>query len=151
MEITKSQKRLFIILGIVLLYAVIDFINNKDTYLGFYGDQSTAKAVVATQKNTNQNSAPQEKASEYLAGWGKDPFYISPINKIRKRIKKQLTKPRLQLFAISYKGEQSAALINDKILHIGDLIAGYHVKNIKKNLVLLSDGKKTLELKLPTY
>jgi len=41
MQITKSQKRLFILLGLVLVYAVYDISSNFDTYSGFYSDKKT--------------------------------------------------------------------------------------------------------------
>jgi len=59
--------------------------------------------------------------------------------------------PKLDLYAISYKGDQSAALINDNFLKVGDMVAGYKLQKIEKNQVTLSDGKRTIRLKLVNY
>ena len=49
MEVTKSQKRLFIVLGIVVAYAAYDFISNKDDYDKMYGGKK--EVVVKTNPN----------------------------------------------------------------------------------------------------
>lgn len=47
------------------------------------------------------------------------------------------------------KGQSiKAAIINDKILYIGNMISGYQVINIKTDYVVLRKGGKTLRLKL---
>lgn len=150
MEITKSQKRLFIILGLVLLYAIFDFISNKDTYSKFYSGEEKKAVNVASLKDSTVKIQNKTNKS-YLTEWGEDPFYIPEIMKITKRRRHKIYTPKLQLFAISYKGDQSAALINDKFLRAGDLIEGFYLKKIEKNRVLLSDGKKTIILTLVKY
>lgn len=150
MEITKSQKRLFIFLGIVLAYGVFDFFSNMDTYMSFYTAKEEEPILTVTQEDSSKNVL-EEKEVEYLADWGQDPFHISMV--VAKAGVKAKNKyiPKLKLYAISYKGAESAALINDKFLKVGGMIAGYHLIHIKKNEVTLSDGKKTLKLKLVKY
>lgn len=150
MEITKSQKRLFIILGIVLCYAVYEFIGNSDVYFNFYSEDEKKPALVSTSEDSTHKVQPKVEHT-YLAGWGKDPFYIPQVLKFKKAKKKKDYTPTLQLYAISYKGTQSAALINDKFLKVGAMIEGFHLKKIEKNRVTLSDGKRTIKLILVKY
>jgi len=148
-EINKSQKRLFIILGIVILYLVYDVISNFDSYTSFYGEKKSAPVITAVKKDSIV-TAVKEKEIDYLADWGKDPFYMVITSGPKRNVKRNY-KPKLQLYAISYKGDQSAALINDNFLKVGALVEGYRLQKIEKNQVTLSDGKNTIKLKLVNY
>ncbi len=152
MEITKSQKRLLILLGIVLAYAIFDFTSNMDTYLAVYGGKKVvtkAKAKSSSTSTSKQTSLKHQ--TTYLEKWGRDPFYKRVIPKKSKLIKKKRRTTHFVLQAISMKDNNSIAIINDKIVKIGDIISGYTLKKIDKKRVVLSDGKKTLVLKLATY
>ncbi len=152
MELTKSQKRLLIFLGLVLIYFVYDIITDWDTYAGFYSGQ---KKTVQQQKKENQNVPEKARIKvqnrAYLAGWGNNPFYEKP--KPKKAVSKKVKKRRinLHLYAVSMKDNNSVALINDKVVKIGDMISGFTLEKIEKKQVRLSDGKKTVVLKLDTY
>ena len=149
MEITKSQKRLFILLGILICYLIYDVIANWETYSKFYSGEK-AKPVQAAVKKDSTKIVSEQKEVDYLADWGKDPFYMVITSGPKRNVKRTYT-PKLDLYAISYKGDQSAALINDNFLKVGDMVAGYKLKKIEKNQVTLSDGKRTIRLKLVNY
>jgi len=149
-EITKSQKRLFILLGIIVLYGIYDIIANYDTYSSFYTSDKPKAAVTAAKKDTVKTAVVQNEI-EYTAGWGKDPFYKVIVQRTAKKKVKRNFAPKLQLYAISYKGAQSAALINDNFLKVGAMVSGFRLQKIEKNRVTLSDGKKTITLKLVNY
>jgi hypothetical protein len=68
--------------------------------------------------------------------WGRDPF-IWPENE--KQTNEILS---LTIYAITWQGEQSEAMIDDKLVRVGDRIAGKTVKRIEKNRVILTDGEK---------
>jgi len=151
MEINKSQKRLFILLGLVLIYFVYDIISDWETYSGFY----TGKKTVAEQKEEVkiEKVAPElavEQNRTYLEKWGRNPFYKKVEVKKEARVTKKKRTIRLHLYAISIKDNNSVALINDRIVKIGDMIAGYTLKKINKKSVVLMDGAKALTLKLDT-
>lgn len=152
MEITKSQKRMFIILGLVIMYFIYDIISDWDTYAGFYSGE---KAVVKQTVNKNQIKTDQnlnkEQDKQYLEKWGRNPFYKKTEKKKAVRIFKKTKTINLRLHAVSMKDNNSVALINDKIVKIGDMISGYTLKKINKKQVILSDGQKTITLKLNTY
>lgn len=72
--------------------------------------------------------------------WGMDPFYHP--------IKKEIYKGAgLELKGISIvKGKEGYVFINDEILTIGDVIAGYRVEEIQKNKVLLRKSNESFYL-----
>ncbi len=152
MEITKSQKRLLILLGIVLAYAIFDFTSNMDTYLAVYAGK---KVVAKTKEKASSADKPKQtsvkRQTAYLEKWGRDPFYKRVVQKKSKQVKRKKRAIHFILQAISMKDNNSIAIINDKIVKLGDIISGYTLKKIKKKRVVLSDGKKTLILKLATY
>lgn len=156
MQVTKSQKRLLIILGIVLLYAVYDLTSNLDTYKKFYSGKTLnriTKAVSDTSRSKVVKNAANER-KEYLEKWGEDPFYIlTAERKTKKPTYRRVarSKETLALLAISVKAGSTIALINDKIVKQGDIIDGYEVLSITKNSVLLDNGKKKITLVLKPY
>ena len=152
MEITKSQKRLFIILGLVIIYFIYDIVSDWETYAGFYSGE---KVAVQQVDNKSQIKAEQnlkkEQDKQYLEKWGRNPFYKKIEKKKAVRVVKKTKTVNFKLHAVSMKDNNSVALINDKIVKIGDMISGYTLKKINKKQVILSDGQKTITLKLDTY
>jgi len=157
LNITKSQKRLLIVLGIVLIYFIYDLISNMSTYKDIYlGSEDTTAAIDSVDTLSQQgrkNGAVQTKV--YLEKWGQSPFYVfraAPKKYIRKNGRRvKIKKNPLKLLAISLRENHSVALINDKIVKVGDIISGYQVKRIDKKTVYLSDGKKKIKLVLKPY
>ena len=149
-QLTKSQKILFIILGIVLIYAVFDFIKNKETYLSFYAGQSTeipAEEQAAEQETDQLLNDPLK--IDLTSTWGDDPFLIKKkAKKITKSSRKMVKEPTFVLKGISFKPRGSVALINDRIVKEGDVIEGYKVIKIEEKRVILWDGKKRKILRL---
>lgn len=152
MEINKSQKRLLILLALVVSYFIYDIISDWDTYAGFYAGKETVseqKTKVESAKTAAKMTV--EKNRTYLAKWGRNPFYKKvELKRVTKSARKKRTL-KLHLYAISIKDNNSVALINDRIVKIGDMISGYTLKKIYKKSVLLSNGAKTITLKLDTY
>ena len=152
MQITKSQKRLFILLGLVLVYAVYDIISNFDTYTGFYSEPEAKVAVQdGAVKTDSAKILVEVQRKEYLNKWGSNPFYKKVQKKRVAKIVKQAKKVNLVLYAISMKDNNSVALINDKMVKIGDMIEGFTLQQIAKKKVTLSDGSRTITLTLDTY
>ncbi|GEM_PF-2350796 len=154
MQVTKSQKRLLIVLGIVVAYGIFDISTNLDKYKQVYSGHS--KTRVAKSKSNKKTASSTKNARgenvDYLANWGRDPFYLKEQKIVRKRkgrVKHRTL--RLHLLAISRKGNNSIALINDKIVKEGDIISGYQVLRIGGNKVYLSNGRKRITLQLKTY
>ena len=148
MEVTKSQKRLFILLGLVVLYAAYDFISNKEDYDLMYGGGKGTKQVKAT-KNVQLKATQQTKQITDLdMEFRRDPFFrddmIKKIVRYKKRFKPQ-AKP-LKLQAITYAQDNSIVMINDLILSEGEYVDGYVVDKIEKTRVKLTKNGKSIYL-----
>ncbi len=147
-QLTKSQKILFIILGIVLVYAIFDFVSHKDTYINFYsGNEQESTMPVQNTQTAAQKQADQLQASLF-SQWGSDPFVRKVVVKSRKKYKRKRVRPHFKLKAISYRADGSVALINDRIVKKGDVIQGYKVVKIETKKVILWNGKHRIVLKL---
>ena len=148
-KLTKSQQILFIVLGIVLAYAIFDFITNKDTYIGFYTGEVNATAEAdSTAQNAAADSTIDVLQMNLTTHWGKDPFFVEPKKVVKKYSRKKKKEPIFRLKAISFRPEGSVALINDRIVKSGDVIEGYKVIDISEKKVVLWNGKKRKVLKL---
>lgn len=147
-QLTKSQKILLIVLGIVLTYAVFDFVSHKDTYVNFY----SGKAQETNAPVQNAKAVAQKQANQLQVGlfskWGSDPFLHEATIKAKKKHRKRRIRPHFKLKAISYRIDGSVALINDRIVKAGDVISGYKVIKIEEKKVILWNGKHRIVLKL---
>lgn len=142
-SVSKSQRNLIIVLLLVLTYAVFDFVTNREQYLGFY--KNTKKATQKVQEEKQPPSQFKKAANAdaaYLKNWGRDPFYDPGLH--RKPVHRSLRRVEvsLRLKAISYSGPNSVAMINNKILSVGEIIEGYRVVKIEPGRVILTRGSK---------
>ena len=155
--ITKSQKRLFILLAIVASYAVYDLLTSEPKNK----KPATDKAVqsVDAQKAQDPSSAVSNVQSIPVnfpaTGWKRDPFRRDKENISRANLNKVIEsllsqRPgNLHLTAISKNGNQSYALINDQILSVGEIIDGYRVAEIRAANVVLKKNDHSFTLVLP--
>jgi hypothetical protein len=146
-SMTKSQKRLIVVLLLVLAFAAFDFIKNSDEYFSFYsGEKTTERKTSGDTKIVRANVQGQGKKEQaYLQNWGRDPFFDKSLVKTYVRVKREVP---LILTAISYQGENSMVMINNKILTLGDQIEGFQVASIDETQVLLRKGDQTKILRL---
>ena len=149
MEVTKSQKRLFIVLGIVVAYAAYDFLSNKDDYDKMYAGKK--EVVVKTNPNDKLQIIAMQQTRQIKdidMNFKRDPFYRDDIDK--KIIKyKRHSKPKastLKLQAITYADANSFVMINDLILAEGEIVEGYRIEQIEKTRVRLSKNGKSIYL-----
>ena len=146
-NLTPGQKRLFILLAIVLAYAVFDFVKNKDQYLGFYTKKENARVEKAEQQADSLRTVRVRQV--YQKAWKSDPFYMKlpPKTPKKKPAKRRRT---FRLKAISFSGESAVAMINNRIVSVGDWIGGYKVLKIEPRRVILGRGSeaKVLTLKI---
>jgi hypothetical protein len=141
MEIDKRQKRMLIVLGVVLAYAVFELITNSEQYFGYYmgSDKAEVQAASTNQVAVQTQTPKRPGVNEYDKDWGEDPFYIK-VEKKRRSGRKVRPTVRLNLSAISFGGGQPVAMINDEILSVNDVIAGYKVQAIEPKRVILVKG-----------
>lgn len=146
-NMSKGQKRLLVLLVIVLAYAVFDIASNWDTYKGYYTGK---KKVAVTPQKSRLNGAKktnEKRTDHYDKDWRSDPFYVSVRVKNAPKPKRRHV-VRLRLKAISFAGENSVAMINNRIVSVGDVIQGYKVVQIKQKQVVLRKGTQTKILSL---
>ena len=146
-NINKSQKRLLIVLAVVLAYAGFDIISNWDNYKNFYRSQPI-ESIKKVKPPTFSGKSTVEKAVLYDKDWKNDPFFVSVQQKKAKMVYRR-RKKRLTVQAISYEEKNPVAMINYQIVSTGETVDGYKVVKIEPNRVILKkDGKwKILQLK----
>lgn len=148
-SLTKGQKRLLIVMAVVLAYGIFDVITNKDSYFSYYSTKKKDPKINQTNV-VNPNTPDVKKSSirnaKYLQTWGEDPFYNQRF------VRRQSSGPviiqsevQLNLKAISYSGTNSVVMINDRVLMAGDVIEGFKVVKIEPSRVTLSkDGENKI-------
>lgn len=144
-KLEKREKNLAILLAVVLAFGAIDFIINMDSYFSFYQSPSKKEKKVTSKKVATALKAENKEDLNALTGWGRDPFNDPTVRVVRKRAPvKKVAKIVLKLKAISIAETMSVAMINNRVLGVGDNIEGYIVKSIQpKQVVLTKDGQST--------
>lgn len=162
-EMTKIQKRLFIILAVILAYAVYDLSTAAPAK-----SKSTSKKTSNSQNEENNGKTVQAASAVMVAGvmpavkktemipdsWCRDPFqgYVSLSSSVdMKNVLQKMIDPKIdnfQLTAVSVNGDKSFAIINDKILGVGDEISGFRVIEIQKSSVMLRKNNFTFTIKI---
>ena len=143
-SLTKGQKRLLVVLAIVLAYGIFDVITNKDSYFSYYSHGKKDKGNKSTNVadlNISEIKKASNRSAKYLQTWGDDPFYNQRFVHKRVVTRRRQAEVQLNLKAISY-GENSVVMINDRVLMVGDVIAGYQIKKIEPTRVMLSKGSE---------
>jgi len=74
--------------------------------------------------------------------WGRDPFI--PVTGVKEGIKRR----DLRLSAIIYSEKRPSAIIDNKIVYIGDIIDGQKIVDIKQEYVILQTGNRPYRLEL---
>ncbi|MCG3114783.1 MAG: hypothetical protein LLH30_03800 [Candidatus Manganitrophus sp. SA1] len=93
----------------------------------------------------------EEKQS--ATDWGRDPFILPaplPDQALLNRVENEAGKA-FSLSAIIYRDGEGAAIINHRILRLGDRIEGMMVQEILSDRVILREGSKIMELKVDQF
>ncbi len=146
-QLTKSQKRLLLVLFAVLAYAIYDVSTNWDTYFGYYTGKTKKSVTQAEKAKAQSRSNTVQIKKIYDKSWKSDPFYVPEEKKPERRAPVR-QKSRFDLKAISSDGENSVAMINDRIVTVGDFINGYKITKIESRRVVLGKGAQSLVLTL---
>jgi len=154
-RITKSQKRLFVLLGLLAAYAIYDFATAKPKSKSDKTVQNTQTEIQPEPGTMTQVVASSVSPVIVFASWRRDPFRrnieISSKMNLGKMVESLLI-PKLgnfNLTAISRKGNKSYALINDQIVSIGDTVNGFRLVEIQSTKVILKKNDFTFTLSLP--
>ena len=141
MKVTKSQKRLLVLLVIVLMYAIFDFMQNRKDY-----EQVYLKKKQVPQAQLVTNSKPtikkiEKQLKDIDLNWKRETIEKSEIK--RRSVKTAPQKVHLNLNAVTYAGENSFVIINNIILKEGEVVAGYRVDKIHQDHVKLTKNSKS--------
>lgn len=85
--------------------------------------------------------------------WGRDPFILPaplPEQALLNSVENEAGKA-FSLSAIIYRDGEGAAIINHRILRLGDRIEGMMVQEILSDRVILREGSKIMELKVDQF
>lgn len=135
---TKDKKK--IILGILAVVAI---------FVWALGLKAPRRTRIRTEMG-GEAMAPvsleihkKQKLRTAYKTWGRNPFVVT------RGLVSGVT--GLQLGGIIYDAKECYALINDRIVRVGDEVNGNKVIEIKQDRVILNDGSKDFELRLGQY
>lgn len=123
---------------LVILTVVTIFVWGKGLYTG---SRNKGRLVIAKDEALPLiDFQKRQKSRTAYEAWGRNPFMVAsgPTSEAF----------GLKLGGITYDAKYRCALINDKIIHVGESIGGYRVLSIDKEKVVVSDGAKHIELRL---
>ena len=86
------------------------------------------------------------KKKEQALKWGRDPFVL-PTSQAG-RGGKEAIESEFRLSAIIYRAGRGVAIINNRIVRIGDAIEGMKVAEIRQDRVILRDRSGNQELRI---
>lgn len=147
MTLDKREKNMLYVLAVVLLAFVVDLFINSEDYAWLTGSSGGGEAHTEKVKPQVVKKASGVKApyAGSIREWGRDPFF-DPANTVKKKVRRKVKKVvALNLKAISIARSGSVAMINDKVLTVGDNISGYTITHIgEKSVELVRDGKSRI-------
>lgn len=147
-RIEKREKRLLIVLAVILSIGLIDFVLNKDNYLAYYSSFQKEVAKKVDMPVQNEAKIKDTPPVVYSNTWGNDPFYDPSLEVKKAPVRTVSRRIYLTLKAISFSQGKSVAMINSQILAEGDRIEGYTIKKIKQKEVILEQAGNIKILKL---
>ena len=135
-----KKKKTQIILGILFVVAVIVWGGALGSSKGHQTvlidetsvQETSLSEMVSRLLNINQT---QEAVKSTHQDWGRNPFILTPSGD-----------HEMVLQGIIWDPITPQALINDKIVGVGDQIGKMRVINIQSRKVILNDGTKNIEL-----
>lgn len=131
-------------------------------YLNLSGPRPGRRPKVSVPEQTKALSAVRQLAEKYYRlrsaarpepsdrNWGRDPFQREekqPDDMVR-QAPQDPPAPELRLDAVMVDPKASVAVINGEEVALNAQIAGFVVREITAEHVLLSDGERTVELSL---
>ncbi|HCW75088.1 MAG TPA: hypothetical protein DHU63_00960 [Candidatus Marinimicrobia bacterium] len=152
----KRQKIILLVLGLVVVLFVID--------QGWLTGGKTGAITGAPKNGTAdiQANIKADQASYQLKGkikpltyngtWEEDPFYYLTSDELMDQgLLGDMFKSGdadLKITAISIRGTEGMAIINNEVVTAGDPIGGFIVDQIGRNYVILRKGTKTVRVDL---
>ena len=147
MQLKKSEKRMLIVLGVVVAVAVpFQLLTGRKKPAVV---QKTREQISETVSRVGLGPVPSRTAGRPLAAerfdsWGRDPFASPEIE--REKIAAQRAAARLVLKGIFWTDGKPFAMINDVVLSEGEEKKGIRVERIEGRKVVCRRGGQTANL-----
>jgi hypothetical protein len=132
---------ILIVLGVLAVLSIVHGLiksNQQTLKLPEKSANSDLKSTAILDEITASSSKPPVKSA--YSSWGRNPFALAG--------EKGASLEDLRLEGILSDSNKFSAIINDRVVTIGEEIEGNTIVAIKADRVILSDGKKEFELKL---
>ena len=150
----KNEKRMLVIIGVIVIaFVVMDpyylwktkpepELTEKQKKRKEQKEKLVAdKETVTPKKTITEQTRFIPRDPIPLKGWGRDPFVQA-----RPDLDEGSILDKLRLSAISVQGDSRMALINSKLVRVGDVINGLKVNSIETDWVILTSGNRTYKL-----
>ncbi|MCH7732160.1 MAG: hypothetical protein IIB44_06545 [Candidatus Marinimicrobia bacterium] len=162
-KLNKRQKILIGVIGILIIYAVMDrglLTTGKEIAKGIKaGIQDEILSVSDTEKDVFLAYLNPIPELNWSGSWNSDPFFYVSVDIIEGSSKEGIIdeifgrsggdKARgFSLTGISWHGNAGYALINESIVKEGDAIGGFKVDKIASNYVILKQGAQAIRLSI---
>ncbi len=161
MALKKSEKRLLIILGVVVIgFLIYQFVlsggkeNNviQQNVQNVAPTQVKSNTLLAGVVSPNPVEANIELPMEYFESWGRDPFFLidnKPVPATSSNngsVTTKESKPKPVLKGIFWKSNKPYVLLDDLILSEGEEAEGIKVEKVNGSEVLCSQGSQSFTL-----
>ena len=146
----QKKKRDILITSILLVIFAITFTKNVLLHKrpapaptsAPTGSQSMSDQLVVVTNMRLYDNLKKERVKLWDREWGRDPFVPQTVvSSIVKAV-------NLTLKGILWDEKTPKAIVNEKILVVGDVLYGYTVVDIKPRSVILRTGEKNIELQV---
>ena len=138
----RKEEKLWIIaagiLGIVFIILLPENFKGKNSVFAS-GEEKSASSTEKTERPARNFLRLEEETKNLQVG--RDPFFNS-TDKRSQRAKRQ----KLILNEIAWDNQFPTAVVNNIIVNVGSVIEDKTVIEIRKDRVILTDGKKNFEL-----
>ncbi len=156
MTLKKSEKRLLVILGIVVAVFLVDqvFLSSGDEddaapSPGLTDNNTKIVQSIVLQTNGGQGVVQQGSMipKKYFDSWGRDPFASRQITAMATRASQKKAEKALPVLrGFFWKKGRAYVLIDEEILTEGEEKNGLRVERIREKEVLCSQGNRTFTL-----
>jgi hypothetical protein len=135
----------FIILSLLVLLMVFVFassfkkLNTRKGRIKEESQSSTLAQKKTKESDLNINKSIKKRNTSQFKNWGRNPFTLA---------KGVTSLAGLNLMGILWDKDFPQAIINDKIVVVGDVVDGNKVIEIQRDHVIVSDGANNTQLRL---
>jgi hypothetical protein len=149
----SEKKRKILVFAVFIAALVWGYFSLTDRMHKKAPSPKQTRTAAVTANPVEKESAPQPLTDDVCREyeellWGKDPFYHNHEGPGRTATAAMTEKQELHLLGILYREVNAQALINNRVVSIGDNIGQYRITAISRDHVTLEDGRQTIVLRV---